>query len=328
MAVLDDLLDDIRAQRALISRSVMEPRWSLRVADGSPLALVTPLRGHAWIVPDDAEPVRVDEGDVGIISRPTAYTVADDPSYATTLIAAPQGRFALPDGTDITDEVRAAQTTGQPDPTGATVLVCGTYEAHGDVSARLLSALPPQLVVHGDDTPRWAIDALAAEVGGDDPGRQVIVDRLLDLTLILTLRAWFTRDDTHAPAWFRAHHDPVVGHALRLIHGDPAHGWTVAGLADAAGVSRAWFARRFAVVMGEPPMSYLAGWRIARAADLLTSSDATVETIARRVGYANAFTFSTAFTRVKGISPSRYRSSAPPRQQASTGRSMAASTGR
>lgn len=310
MAALDDLLGGIQAQRALISRSVMEPRWSLRIADGSPLALVTPVRGHAWIVPDDAEPVRVGTGDVGVVCRPTAYTVADDPSCETTVVVAPQGRFTLPDGTDITGDVRAAQTARRPDPEGATVLVCGTYEARGDVSARLLSALPPQLVVPADDTQSWVVDALAREVGADDPGRQVVLDRMLDLTLILTLRAWFTRPGTRAPAWFRAHHDPVVGLALRLIHDDPAHPWTVAELADAAGVSRAWFARRFTAVMGEPPMSYLASWRVDRAADLLLSTDATVESIARRVGYGTAFTFSTAFTRMKGIRPSRYRSAA------------------
>jgi AraC-like DNA-binding protein len=54
-------------------------------------------------------------------------------------------------------------------------------------------------------------------------------------------------------------------------------------------------------------MSYLAGWRLALAADLLVSSDATVAAIARQVGYGTPFSFSTAFKRVHGVSPQQYR---------------------
>jgi AraC-like DNA-binding protein len=81
----------------------------------------------------------------------------------------------------------------------------------------------------------------------------------------------------------------------------------VASLASGAGISRAAFARRFAALVGEPPMSYLAGWRIALAADLLRETDDTLESVARKVGYANAFALSAAFKRVRGVSPSMHR---------------------
>jgi AraC-like DNA-binding protein len=101
--------------------------------------------------------------------------------------------------------------------------------------------------------------------------------------------------------------DPVVAEALGLIHDDPARPWTVASLAAKAGVSRATLARRFAARVGEPPMAYLAQWRIALAADLLRQSDGTVSSIARRVGYANVFALSVAFKRLRGVTPSEYR---------------------
>lgn len=75
----------------------------------------------------------------------------------------------------------------------------------------------------------------------------------------------------------------------------------------ATGVSRAALARRFTELVGEPPMTFLAGWRLALAADLLRASDATIGAIARQVGYGSSFALSTAFTRVRGISPRQYR---------------------
>ncbi|MGH9157905.1 MAG: hypothetical protein ACRD1K_19190 [Acidimicrobiales bacterium] len=65
----------------------------------------------------------------------------------------------------------------------------------------------------------------------------------------------------------------MVGPALHLIYGDPAHRWTIAGLASAAGVSRASLARRFNDLVGEPPIALLASWRLALAADLLRRPD-------------------------------------------------------
>ena len=90
------------------------------------------------------------------------------------------------------------------------------------------------------------------------------------------------------------------------MHGAPAQPWTVAALAERVGVSRAAFARRFTTLVGEPPMSYLTGWRIALAADLRESDD-TTESIARRVGYADAFGFSVAFKRLRGVTPTGHR---------------------
>jgi AraC-like DNA-binding protein len=84
----------------------------------------------------------------------------------------------------------------------------------------------------------------------------------------------------------------------------------VASLAAEAGVSRATLARRFTDLVGEPPMSHLAGWRTCLAADLLRETDDTVGAIARKVGYADAFALSVAFKRVHGIRPTEHRASA------------------
>ena len=157
------------------------------------------------------------------------------------------------------------------------------------MSRRLLAVLPPLLVLPASSWESPLVGLLADEVVRDEPGQEVVLDRLLDLLVIAVLRAWFSRPEAEAPAWYRAHGDPVVGRALRMLYNNPAHPWTVAGLAAETGVSRAALARRFTDLVGEPPMSFLTGWRLALAADLLREPGATVGRVAAQVGYGSPF---------------------------------------
>jgi len=193
------------------------------------------------------------------------------------------------------------------DPNGRVVMVIGTYQLDGEVSGRLLRALPTTLVLGRDVYDSPLVSLLAEEIVKDAPGQEVVLDRLLDLLLIAVLRAWFTREETDAPRWLRAQSDAVVGYALRLMHNNPAHPWTVAELARETGMSRAAFARRFNDLVGEPPVSFLTGWRLALAADLLREPDATIAAVAQQVGYGSAFALSAAFKRAHGMSPRDYR---------------------
>lgn len=137
-----------------------------------------------------------------------------------------------------------------------------------------------------------------------------MLDRLLDLLVLTCLRQVFAASADRAPRWYAAQDEPVIGEAIRLLQQQPAHPWTVATLASACGVSRAVLARRFNESVGEPPMTFLTGWRIALAADLLTSPNATLASVARRVGYSTPFALSTAFKRIYRVSPAQYRSTA------------------
>ncbi|MFB4262913.1 AraC family transcriptional regulator [Nonomuraea sp. GTA35] len=307
MDPLADLLDGVRARSAEFCRAILEPPWSMRIADGAMLALATALRGHAWIVPDEGEPVLMRTGDVAIIKGPAPYTIGDDPATEPDIIVHAGNRLTTMDGVDVTDELRLGPHTSGESPDGSAIVASGTYQVSGDVTGRLLNALPQILVVPRPGTQAPIMELLAQELSGEGPGQQVFLDRLLDLALIATLRAWFARPEAQTPGWYRAQSDPLIGPALRLIHDDPARPWTVAALAAKVGASRAAFARRFASLVGEPPMAYLTGWRIALAADLLRSSETTIDAIARHVGYANAFALSVAFKRVRGVSPSHHR---------------------
>jgi AraC-like DNA-binding protein len=307
MDAVAGLLDGPRARGAFLLRSTMDPPWSLRIEDEAPLTLVAIVRGSACIVPDTGEVHRLGAGDVAIARGPDPYLVADSPETLPQAIIHPGQHCTTPDGTELKlmDFLGTREWGNSPD--GETVMLTGTYQLDGEVSRRLLRALPPLLVLKGDAWKTPLIDLLADEIVKDEPGQEAVLDRLLDLLLIAVLRTWFARPEAAAPGWYRAHADPIVGPALRALHSDPAHQWTVAELADGAGVSRAALARRFNDLVGEPPMSFLTGWRIALAADLLREPGATVGSVAPQVGYGSAFALSTAFKRLRGISPRQYR---------------------
>jgi AraC-like DNA-binding protein len=307
MDAVAGLLDGPRAREAFLLRSSMDPPWSLRIADEAPLTVVAMVRGHAWVLPDRGERACLQQSDVAVIRGPEPYTVADDPATPPQAIIAPGQRCTTLDGEELAEQWSLGVRTWGNSPEGATVMLTGTYQLRSEVSQRLLRALPALLVLRADEWDCPVVPLLTAEIGKDEPGQEAVLDRLLDVLLIAVLRAWFARPDAEAPDWYRAHADPVVGHALRLMHHNPAHPWTLAELARESGVSRAALARRFHDLVGEPPMTFLTEWRIALAADLLREPGATIGSVAAQVGYGSPFALSTAFKRLRGISPQQHR---------------------
>jgi AraC-like DNA-binding protein len=303
--VLTDLLHRARAQNALVRRLIQRPPWAVTFADVPPLSVVAAIEGRSVVRLDDRS-VPLAVGDIALITGIDRYTIADDPSTPPQIVIR-GGRKYLPDSDEELhgDWSLAPRTYGDGLP-GASVTLRGAYELRGDVGGRVLELLPSLAVVPAGPRTRAALDLLTTEVGSDEPGQDAVLGRLLDLVLVLALRAWCGRPDV-APAWYRAITDQAIGGALRRMHENPARRWTVAALAEAAGMSRASFAARFTALVGEPPLTYLTGWRMTLGADLLRDTDKTVAAVAREVGYEDAFAFSVAFKRSRGVSPSEWR---------------------
>ncbi|MFE5855579.1 AraC family transcriptional regulator [Streptomyces sp. NPDC056500] len=320
MDALAGLLDGPRAREAFLLRMVMSPPWSIRVEDEAPLSLMCLTEGAAWIVPDGGDPVRLHPGDLAVMRGPVPYTVADSPDTAPQVVAGPGGSCHTLWGEPLDQAMRMGVRTWGNDAHGSTVVQVGTYQVQSEVSDRLLDALPPLVHLPADTWKCPLLPFLAEEMEREEPGQSVMLDRTLDLLLVAALRSWFARPEAHAPAWYVALGDPVVGRALRLMQNDPAHPWTVASLAGACGVSRAQLARRFNELAGEPPMTHLTRWRLDLAADLLRTTNATIDTVARKVGYSGSFALSAAFKRVRGISPQEHRTGTalPTRQRPSS----------
>jgi AraC-like DNA-binding protein len=309
------LLDGARARDTFVLRTILNPPWSVQVRDRAPLNLVAVLGGTPWVTPGTGDAVRLDTGDIAMMRGPEAFTFADDPRTPIQVVVRPGPRRTTPAGAELPEVadrgVRTwvnAERAHDDGAHGASVLLIGKYSGPGELATRLLRALPPLLVIPtAAHTEPALVSLLARETVRNAPGQHLVLERLFDILLVGVLREWLARPDADAAVWNRADEDPVVGSALRLIHGDPGHPWTVAALARRAGVSRATLARRFTDLVGMPPMAYLTGWRIDVAADLLVESDATIDTVARQVGYGSGFALSTAFKRARGMSPQRYR---------------------
>jgi AraC-like DNA-binding protein len=301
------LLDGPRARQAFLLHLVMDPAWSVWVDDHAPLSVVAMLRGEAWVSAPDLPATRIGPSDIAIVRGPEPYLFADPPDAPPQVIALPGGQCSSTKGESLDDRFRYGVRRWGNSPTGATEALVGAYEHVSELGRHLVAALPRLAVVPAGSLDSPFVDLLAREMDKDAPGQQVVLDRLLDLLVVAVLRAWFTSTGGDAPGWFRAHTDPVVGPALRLLQEDPARPWTNATLAAAVGCSRSTLARRFTALVGEPPMSFLTARRLALAADLLLEPDATIAAVARRVGYANPFALSTAFKRVRGHSPREHR---------------------
>ncbi|MCL7378227.1 AraC family transcriptional regulator [Streptomyces sp. 35G-GA-8] len=311
MDVFSDLIRGVRAHGSLFASSTLSPPWALRFVDGAPLTLCTVLTGAGWIVPEHGPPEPLRARETIVVRGPATFTFVDEVGTRAEPIAC--GEFCATPEQGGTRHRLGWRDCGADagDVRGATTLIVGAYPVRGEISRRLLDALPAVLRVDGGGTSDPVLDHLAAEVAVDTPGQQVVLDRLLDWMLVCTLREWFDRPGGEPPAWWAAQRDPVVGDALRLLHAEPAAPWTVTALAERTGVSRSTLAKRFADLVGEPPLTYLTRWRMTLAADLLVEQEAaTVAEIARAVGYSDPFGFSAAFKRVRGANPSEFRRTA------------------
>ncbi|GAB18755.1 putative AraC family transcriptional regulator [Gordonia effusa NBRC 100432] len=306
MDALGSLLSGPRAQAPFLLRMVMAGSWSVRIEDEAPLTVVAVNRGEILVTYPDGATHRLLTGSIALFRGTESYLVGDTAGSPVVAVIDANGDCYDPTGSQPVAEQmrRGVRSWGNADQDADTVALIGAYQL-GEVGKPLLAALGRVTVVAAHDNP--LIELLDTELAVTAPAQEAVLNRLLDLILVTTLRTHLAADPSQAPRWYRAHTDPVVGSALALMHNNVERGWTVESLADQTGVSRACLARRFAGLVGEPPMAYLTDWRLRVAADLLLGSDLTMARIAERVGYSSAFAFSSAFKRRRGITPTEYR---------------------
>ncbi|WP_068023257.1 AraC family transcriptional regulator [Nocardia mexicana] len=290
MDVLAEMLQGIRAQGSLLWRADRQAPWSWLADRAAPLTLYAVLHGHAWLSRDGRANELV-AGDIALIRGAGPHVLGDAPD------SPPQVRIHAGE----TCTALRAPTAGHG---GRAVVIAGTYGSIDIAGRRLLDSLPEYVcVTAGSGASPAALALLDEEIEHIGPGRQAVRDRLLDLLLAHTLRAWLAGAEPDSPGWHAALRDPVVARILHAIHSSPGHPWTADSLAAHAAVSRATLYRRFTALFGESPLSYLTGRRMTLAADLLARGE-TVTAVARKVGYRNPFAFSTAFRRHHGKPPS------------------------
>ncbi|WP_166788010.1 AraC family transcriptional regulator [Cryobacterium adonitolivorans] len=307
MDPLSQFLTGPRAQSAFALRVVMDPPFAIDVQDGAALTVIVAVRGQAWITAEGSAPRSLHQGQAATVRGTAPYHVADAPEREPTVVIDAEQSCRTPTGEHLELTMSQGVRTWGNSPDGATVLLIGSYQSAAAAGQLVASALPTVAIFTETEVDPVLLGLLERELTRPGLGQESALDRVLDLLLLHLLRVCVQRAEFPVPSWAAGTNDPLVARALALLHADPAAPWTVAELARRAHVSRANMAARFQTVVGQPPMTYLTNWRLALAADRLASSSATTALIAAEVGYSNAFTFSAAFTRVYGTSPTSYR---------------------
>lgn len=280
--------------RAVFTKSISGAgRWGVRYSDFGHPSFCTILEGSCRLAVDGQDALVLEAGDFILLPTTPGFTMSGFEPVTPT--------FIDPKATPAPgDEVRH----GNPDGPASVRLLGGYFVFETDDAGLLVSLLPAQVHVRGAERLSILVRLLTEEAAEQRPGRDLVLQRLVEVLLIEALR--LTQRPDAAPGLLRGLADQRLAEAIRVMHGNPARSWTVAELAKAAGLSRSTFFDRFMRNVGLAPMEYLLGWRMAMAKDLLRSRNADISDVAERVGYGSASTFSTAFSRHVGQAPGRY----------------------
>ncbi|MFG2173565.1 AraC family transcriptional regulator [Streptomyces niveus] len=301
--------------RTVIGPSLLAAgEWALRFDPFLHVRIGGLVRGTCWLILEGHEPVLLREGDTFMLGNPPPYVLASSPDAsprpAEPVLAGAEDGF-----------VRIGPESIGPE-SGEGLYLCVGHIAFDDRNAALLTDLLPSLVIvrvadpHGGRLAQL-IDLLATEVGVAAAGGPLVQNHLAQILLVHMLRAHAGQTD-RPTGWLGALNEDGIGAALRAVHADMAHSWSLKELAEISHMSRSAFAQAFKSHVGTPPLEYLIQWRMSLARDALARDTLSISQLARATGYQSESAFSTAFRRVVGSSPAQFRNQArqPPRPAA------------
>jgi AraC-like DNA-binding protein len=196
----------------------------------------------------------------------------------------------------------------------STQLLCGFLGCDTPFSP-LLTALPTilKLNVRTTASGAWIESSFrfaASEIAAGRLGSTTVIAKLSELLFVEAVSQFVASLPAERRGWLAGLRDPQVGRALALLHARPIEEWTAESLAHEVGMSRSAFAERFGSLVGQPPMQYLALWRMHMAAQHLREGRGSVAQIGYGIGYDSEAAFSRAFKRQFGASPGTWRKQA------------------
>lgn len=294
MDPLSDIIALLRPSAAVSKPISARGAWGVRYAAHDAPGFTIVLAGEAWLTFEGEEALRLAQGDFLLLPTTPAFSLSSDPDIRCDPVE-PRG-----------DAVRHGEQEGEAD-----FVALGGSFAFERVNAPLLLALLPGRIhvpASAGKATRLGrlVDLLAEECAADNPGKDLILQRMLEALLIEALRWQSVGKGGAVAGLLNGLRDPALARALRAIHADVRAGWTVADLAGVSGMSRSAFSARFGEVMGCAPIEYLARWRMAIAKEALAGGAKSLDRIADEIGYESASAFSTAFRKRLGCPPGRF----------------------
>ncbi|HTN62092.1 MAG TPA: AraC family transcriptional regulator [Devosia sp.] len=276
-------------------------RWALRRSRIEFAGYGLVLAGACWLAVDGHDPVYLTKGDFVLVPAGPGMTLGSDLGCEAISFDGKDALACQASGGlygDLEGEVDFQQLGG--------------YFELDAANRGLINGLVPFLVVIRATDPaagslKRTIESIVEEALADRPGRDLVVDRLIEVLLVQALRFRSESVEAIGPRGLLAGlTDPMLARALKRLHEDVAHPWSVDELAREAGLSRSAFSERFGQKVGVPPMQYLMEWRMALAKAMLQRESSSLEAVATAIGYQSASAFSTAFRREVGRPPSHF----------------------
>ncbi|MFF7309073.1 cupin domain-containing protein [Streptomyces sp. NPDC008137] len=295
---LSEALDLVEVRGVLAGGIAARGGWWSRAPLSDPVKFFALVSGRARLATDGIdEPVDLVAGDVAILTGRSwvAFEAGAEPRQEVQ----PESDFS-------TDRFASADRDADD------IVIGGSVSLNEAGRTLLLETLPPLAHIKSagdDDRLLAALLRLFDEATARRPGSAFAVQQYAQLFLLEVLRSYV--DQTALPSsWLRLLVDERLRPALDLLHDCPGRPWGLEELARAAAMSRTTFADRFRQAAGVPPLTYLGRWRMLLAQRALRDGDARVAALAEELGYGSESAFSTAFKRVVGESPLRYRARA------------------
>jgi AraC-like DNA-binding protein len=269
-------------------------------------------RGRCWAGGAGHGGLWLEAGDVLLVPHGDLYTLATSP--------VPVGEQPLEAVLQFFRDLGAGRLPwtvqeggGGPERVG---VICGFLACDIVPFNPVLSMLPRLLRVrapaHGQDRLGHLVEFALEESRQQRAGSDCVRLRISELMFVEVVRRYLASLPPEQTGWLAGLRDPTVGQAIALLHRRMAEPWTLAALAREVGASRSTLAERFVHFVGQPPMQYLARWRMQVAARLLADSIAKVSAVALEVGYESEAAFSRAFKKTVGVSPSTWRDKPAP----------------
>ena len=304
--VLSEVLAVTRLKGTVYFSAELRAPWGIALPQRRRAPFYVVTRGQCEISLDGAPSpgVSLGPGDLVVLPGGTAHALAS----SATADAIPLEQFVARLPMDERGHVKALDGKGP-----MTSIIGGFFELER-APEPLVAVLPPLIHVSGDDAEvsGWldqTLRSIAHEASQALPGRAVVLNRLADVLFVRVVRAYLLKlsagGATGPPSWLRGLTDPRIARALAQIHRAPEQAWTLAQLASRAAMSRTAFAQRFRALVGQTPVSYLAAWRMQKAAYLLEMGTSIAQ-IAEQVGYTSELAFAKAFRRLMGMPPGAY----------------------
>ena len=300
MDLLTDILRVLDLRGTVYFRAEFRAPWGMDIAGGEFANFHLVVDGNCWLRLEGSLH-ELQPGDVVLLPHGTRHS----------LLHLPDGP-AVP-APEFLEDVRYSATTPVYGGEGeGTTLICGHFSLDQAGSHPLFSGLPSLLRLSATEgaSAQWvttATELAAAESRTEKLGSTAVVDRIAELLLIQILRG-SVESGALSETFMAALADPELRPSLELIHSSPAFPWTLETLCERVHMSRTKFTERFRKATGLAPIQYLTLWRMQRARqDLIASPEATISTVAERVGYSSEFAFSKAFKRIYGHAPAAAR---------------------